>query len=358
MSANADTLPPPLAAPLAPPLPEDILSDPLAAQIAARFAPPVADTHDDTLDAPGEVQPGEGQGATTSSDAQEPEHADTHDEEVAPPSTLAVPLPDGTSFALDVDAAQRLLALASWAEANSQHAPAFDGIEHGTHVAVPRADYEAFVAWQQTRSGSAPRPASNETLDRLADLDPDAAEQYRTLIAENERLRATVAQPDPRSVARERAALEAEERRAEAIFRERVNAWAAQRNIDAATADNLLNTAVRHGVIAQFVNADRQYNPATGQVLVEADLGRVAEQAMNYALVLDPDLYTRVSSAPPPSPSTTPDPVSAKKARSASLAATPSASVALPAKDPRTMNDAEHTAAIAEAIRHAAGEGT
>lgn len=268
------------------------------------------------------------------------------------PTVLHVPYGDGQTFDLDVDAAQRLLAVGSWAKSLEPHANDIAALEQGTGKVIPNADYEAFTAWQRTRSSTeAGRVAqTDEALQQLRDLDPEAADQLDALRAENARLTAQAPAPADHSQSAF-TAQHVEQRQAQ--FESAVNTWRESRGLTEAQAGDLLHLVVSSGTLAQIVNNNRVFSPS-GQLLQDADLSRVADIAMNFALANDPVLYNEVaarSSAAAASLSAADEAVALKKARGASLASTPSASVSLPAKDPRSMSESERVAAMADVIR-------
>lgn len=356
-------------------LPDDILNDPMAALIAKRFSEDAdedaTDATDNHVDATDDTTPAADGGDTNDADdttgdggGEGGHDADAAD--VIPPTPaadahLAIPLPDGSTHDLDVQSAQGLLALASWAQANQQHAPAFAAIEQGQAIAVSRADYEAFQAWQSTRS--TPSKATEDAYDTLAEVDPEAAAEFKRLRDENARLTAEHNAP-AQQTAWQRQQLEAQMSNSEREFLTASASWAQENGVDEDTADRLLRKAVELKVVGGFVAAGQTINPANGQVLVPARMETVARQSLDFALATEPELFNQVATrrAGTSTADTSHvtddarrDAIGAKKARAASLSSTPSASVALPAKDVTKMTDSEHTAAISAAIAQAAG---
>lgn len=269
--------------------------------------------------------------AESSGTGEEPQGADPQADEDAAPvaATLAVPLQDGTTHNLDVQSAQALLALGSWAQQlPPETREQFAAVESGQAVAIPRAEFEQFQAWKQTRRQSEPKDTYAELED--ADIDPAIIARLRAQDQELANLRAAQQQP---YVQQSQQLLD----NRVAQYEAGVKSWADQRGItDQNTIEHLAAIALQSGVIPQFVERNRVYNPANGQLLQDADLSTVASQAMNFALAMNPELHSEVlthqATAMPanqPSPATSQQ-IEQKKARAASLSTAPSTAVPSP----------------------------
>lgn len=242
--------------------------------------------------------------------------------------SLEVSLPDGSTHTIDADAASRLLTLQGWAQSlTDEQRHQMHAVETGQAVAIPRADYERYVAFVEQQS----RQPAVDPYAQLVDegVDPATIERLRqdqaARDAELERLRATVNQPSPAMQAQ---ADQSVQQRV-AAYQEGVKAWATERGItDNTIIERLNQTAIDAGVIPSFVERGRVTSP-TGQILADADMGEVARQAMAFALTLDPDLHSRVLAGSTPTTGSD-DKVAAKRSRAASLSAAPSTAVPQP----------------------------
>jgi hypothetical protein len=267
--------------------------------------------------------------------------ADDEDESPAPaapaPSTLAVPIPgsDGT-FDLDVDTAQRLLGLAAWSENLApQTREAFAAIETGAAVAISRADYERFAAWQQARQ-------NDPGFDDFDEVDPRIAERLARLESENAQLRA---QPLA-------AQYNAQADHATTTFVETAASYAAARGLSEDEMGRVFQTALNSGVISSFAEQGRTYSP-TGQLVRDADYADVARKAFDFAMLNDPQLRELAFQPAPTSGSHEPDPTAVKKARAGSLASAPSAAVSTPPVDVRQLSPMDRSKAMADELRAA-----
>jgi hypothetical protein len=260
------------------------------------------------------------------------------DEEDALPEVLRVPIPGSDqTFDLDTATAQQLLGLAAWSENLSpQTREQFAAIEHGAAVAVDRAEFERFRAWQQT----------NAADDLDDDLDPRVAQRIAALEAE---VRQSRAQPQ---VQQHNARAEF----ATNAFASTAQVYATERGLSEAEMADIFNYAVNAQVIPQIAESMRTYSP-TGQLVIDADYHEVARRAFDFALVSNPNYRQRAFAQAAPSGSPEPDPTAIKKARAGSLSSAPSAAVSTPPRDPRTMNPSELRTAMADELR-AAMSGT
>jgi hypothetical protein len=274
--------------------------------------------------------------------------ADDEDESPAPaastpsaPAALTVPIPGSDrTFDLDVDTAQRLLGLAAWSENLApQTREAFAAIETGAAVAISRADYERFAAWQQTQADRGDRFDDD-------DLDPRITERLARLESENAQLRA---QPLA-------AQYSAQADQATTTFVDTAASYAAARGLSEDEMGRVFQTALNSGVIAQFAEQGRTYSP-TGQLVRDADYADVARKAFDFAMLNDPQLRELAFQPAPTSGSHEPDPTAIKKARAGSLASAPSAAVTTPPVDVRQLSPMDRSKAMADELRAAMSGG-
>jgi hypothetical protein len=265
------------------------------------------------------------------------------DDEVAPPAAtepgrLSVPVPGTDQFYdVDVDTAQRLLALAAWAEGlQPQTREAFAAIENGAAVPVSRADYERFLAWSQMDG--------RDDFDASGDDDPTARE-VAALRAEVERMRKQPLVDQYNQTANH----------ATDVFVQSASEYAEARGLSEAEMGEVFQFAINSGVISSMADSMRHYSPS-GQLVRDADYAEVARRAFDFALVSNPQLRDRAMSGSF-SGASAPDPTAIKKARAGSLASAPSAAVSTPSIDVRQMSEFDRRAAMAEELRSAMGRG-
>jgi hypothetical protein len=264
---------------------------------------------------------------------------ESDDEPIA--ARLSVPIPGSDqTFDVDVDTASRLLSLAAWAEnLPDPTRQAFAAIEAGVAVPVERAQYERFLAWQQTH-GSEDQYGQYGQDD---ETDPTSSE-----IAA---LRAEVAQM------RRQPLVEQYNRQAEQatdVFVSAASSYADQHGLSEAEMAEVFEYAIKANVIPNIAESMRTYSP-TGQLVRDADYNVVASRAFDFALVSHPRFRERAftggdrtHSGPPQ-----PDPTAIKKARAGSLASAPSAAVTTPPIDVRQMSESDRRSAMAEELRAA-----
>jgi hypothetical protein len=280
------------------------------------------------------------------------------DNEGAPSPTTYNVTVDGQTLALDERAMQEMVALTQWAQnLDPRAAQAMAAVEQGHAVAIGLDEYEAFRAWQAAGQPVTREGAGGRNAPDLDDLDPDTREAVQALMAERDALAAEAqrlsARPDASAVLREqqRIASIAE------TFDASAAAWGQERGLSDDEMERVYAAAVSAQVIPTLVERDRVLNPVNGQVIRDADYGRVARQALDFALLQDPDLHTRVlnrqvSGAPVATPVVPAvDPVAAKKARAGSLSSAPSASTFTPSRDPRSLTPQERVQAMADDLR-------
>ncbi len=319
---------------------------------------PTADEAPADADASSTVEPPEGEEvANTTTPEDEATETTEAAAETAPAGGYTWSVPDPAAeggqrtVAFTDEEVQRSLSLAAWADGLTDDLRAqIGGIETGQAVAIPRAEYDAFQAWQAQRSASQ-RDADLADLD----LDPDAAKLVTELRNEVAQLREQVPATAPIPG---QATVDANLDAVAQGFDTAAAAYAAERGLSIDEVQMLLDDAVRANVIPGLFEAAAVVNPATGAILRPPDIGTVARQALDFGLVRNPALHERAlnhvsgdSSTTPPAPATS-DRVVAKKARAGSLAAAPSAAVTTPSR-PAQMSQQDITAAMAKEIEAA-----
>lgn len=298
------------------------------------------------------------------------------DTDTSAAETIAVPLtpaagytwtyegPDGTSSdATFTDAeVQQALSLAAWAEnlpaeARTQIA----AIEQGSAVAVSRAELDEFQAWRNQRDTAT---AAADDLSRLGlDADDPAAREILRLRAEvAANTAAAPATLPPAQQATLNANLDETARRFEAG----VASYAVARGLTQLEAESLLQSAVEANVIPAFIQQNTAVNPVTGTPLSAPNIEAAATQALDFALVRNPALHSRVlanqpangAGAPASVPATgtsarPPADVTSKRAKAASLASAPSAAAAPVPRDLAKRTPQETVADMARDIEAA-----
>jgi hypothetical protein len=253
----------------------------------------------------------------------------TEDPDAALPSVLRLTAPDGTEFDLDVPTAQKVMGIAAWAESLPQPVrEQFAAIEYGQAVAIPKADFERFRAWQQQHA--------DDELDD--DLPPAAAQRIAALEARLQEFEVQPVAAHANQVAD----------RATKQFEETAFSYAAEHGLSDAERQLMWQSALSSGVIPTIAEQGRQYSP-TGQLLVDCDYSEVARKAFDFAVINNPSLRQRVLAAPAPSAPQA-DPTAIKKARAGSLSSAPSAAVTTPPRDPRELTFEETQRAMAAEI--------
>lgn len=259
---------------------------------------------------------------------------------------------------------QRAVALSAWADSlPDETRTAMGALETGQAVAIPRSDYDQFIAWKNQQA-QASRDADLANLD----VDPEVAKLIGGLRDEVQQLRGGTPAPDPRNDPQTQqtyAQLEAAAQRMEGAMAN----YAQSRGLAPDEVSDLMNAALRAEVIPGFMEAGSQFNPVTGALLRPADVAQVTEQALDWALIRNPALKTRVLSGQPPAaqpPASTPAPaaqppandtVAQKKARASSLATAPSGAPAPTPQTTRAMSETERVAAMAKEIEAALAAG-
>lgn len=309
-----------------------------------------------------QTQPASTPDADQGSDAPAGAGADVSQREgSAADGTFTVPLSDGSTAQLTAEQIRHMAEIAGWAQAlPDETRQQFAAIEQRRAVAVDQAEYERFRGWQQSqqtqRGTSTP---ADPWADFADELNADQRAELNRLQQDSAELERMRMQPSQQQIVD--AVVEGQRR--EMRFMSAQNQWADDNGLSGEEADQLLHTAIQSGAIGQFVQRHTRYSP-TGQEL-SVDIEAAARQALDFTLFQNPDLHTRVLTArqqaaagtgTPPQSTPTTDPVAAKKARAASVASAPSASVPQPPSDPRQMTDQQRTAAIADFIRQSTAD--
>lgn len=269
------------------------------------------------------------------------------------PQGYTVKLADGSTATFQEDQIRQMAEVTAWAQAlDDETRQAMSAIESRRAKAVELQEWEQYEAWKATRP-QAQAQTADVWADVIQDLDPEHRDAFLQLQRDAEAGRRAQSQPSPELVAREAIALESKAQRREMEFMSATNAWADERGLTGEEATSLLNVAIQAGAVGQFIERNRRLSP-TGQEL-SVDVTAAARQSLDFALMQNPELHTRVLS--PQSSVTTPsnDAVSAKKARAASVASAPSASVSQPPSDPRQMTEQQRHASMADFIRNSTG---
>lgn len=263
-----------------------------------------------------------------------------------------------------------MLALSQWAQqiaANEQLARQFGALEQGVAVAVPTDEYARYQAWLAGASTQQSRPAPD--TDWLADLDPEQRDAISRLQAENAALQQQAVQFQQQAVQSRQPAISAETDRITAEFDTAISAYAQANGLTADQAGELLDVAVRANIIGNLTESQRQYSPS-GILVRDADFSLVARQALDFGRLQRPDIASAHATTLPFGGAATPsgaapvlpgavtsssapttDPVAMKKARSASLAAAPSAATVPPSFDSRTATPQAQRDAMAKFLR-------
>lgn len=259
---------------------------------------------------------------------------------------------------------QRALSLDAWAQQLPDATrAAFGAIEQGQAVAIPRADYDRFVAWQNQQ----------QTADRDADLAEIAVDNpalYATIKAQRDKLDALGSQQGGQGglggVAPQPAPLtpqaDANLNATATAFDTTIRSYAQEKQLSQPEIEALAAHVVQEQILPFLMERNTLRNQATGAVLRDPDPSQVMRQALDFALTRNPALHTAVlsraatpatTSGAPTSPAVT-DPVTAKKARAASVATAASTAVPPNQRTIRQLSDKEvmdaMTAEIAAAL--------
>lgn len=241
---------------------------------------------------------------------------------------------------------ERALSVAAWADALPDHTrQAMGAIEEGQAVAIPRVDYDRYLAWQNQQ----------QRTQRDADLvnyDEDAAREIQRLRDENAQLTGQPQQqPQQQQVP---ANVDANLTRTAQEYDAACRAFQAQHQLSDQERDQLLDAISDAQIIAGLQQAHTQFNPVTGQVIRVDGYGAMMK-ALNAALTWNPQLHNKVlasqqsQSTPTPPAVPQPDPVTTKKANAASLASAPSAAVP-PAPRTQALTGQEAVNAMAQEL--------
>lgn len=250
-------------------------------------------------------------------------------------------------------------------------------IEKNEAVAIPRPEYDQFVAWRNQQGATPPAPPAPPAppnFDSL-DADPEVIEHLKRQQAQLDALSRTqpsqatmpdysqqqqqqqyapqqqYAQPQQQNVTDN---LDA----SVVMFEQSARQWAERNNLNEQELEHLVNFAVNANVIETLSRDSTVFSP-TGQVLSPPNIPLVAEQSLDYALIRNPQLHAVVNTrkaASPSAPKAEPvvtDAVVAKRTRAASVSSAPSAAVATPPRNVKQMTPNEIVEAMARDIEAA-----
>lgn len=272
------------------------------------------------------------------------------DDKAAPSDgSFVVTLADGTEATVTNDQLAQLVELGGWAQTLSdEQRAAIAQVTEGRAKPVPTTEYEQYEAWRQSQ-----RPRTQDT-SWIEDLEPEQQAQIRQLQQQAAQVQELASRPSPSQVI----AAQDNLARQEMEFRSNVNQWVNDRGLDSETGEQLFTQMVNSGLIQHMAGQYTTRHPVTGEP-TGINIPALARDAMDIALVRNPELHTSVLSHTTPAQQTpaTPPAVAQKIARASSLATAPSASVSQPPSNPAQLNGQEQRDAIAAFLRGDAGAG-
>lgn len=274
-----------------------------------------------------------------------------------------------------------MLAIHKWAAGvQPEVARQFAAVEQGVAVAVPTDEYAAYQVWLQTQQqAQQPQRGQYQPQQQVAgsvpewvqDLDPEAQAFFANLQVQNAQMQQHLAALEQQTIAAQQPQLDAQQQAVASQFDAAVQSYAQANGLTNDQAGELLDIAVRAQIIPTLAESQRVYSPS-GTMVRDADYALIARQALDFGRLQRPDLATgqapasatgagdagAAPEAPTPNPNIpvaptthTVDPVAMKKARSASLAAAPSAATVPPGFDPATANPQDLRNAMANFLR-------
>lgn len=258
----------------------------------------------------------------------------------------------------DDDELTRLRGLDAWARGlNPETVAAFDAVESGRAVALPREELEAFYAWKA--AGAKPPTAAH--TDAYADggnLDDFADPNFRALQAELQSLKAEIAagrqDTIAQSAAQQHADMQAHLNARAAIFEPAFIATGAEYGLTPTEVNQALQYAGQSYLIKTVNDELTTFSP-TGHVLTEADPTAVARTTLERAIYAIPALRDRAIQAEVAKRIEVERQdiiaTNEKKNRAGSLSSAPSAATSMEPVDVRKLTKPQLEAAIAEEIR-------
>lgn len=330
---------------------QDAVED-LGAQLEAEFANRFADVESQDDDSPAEDVDGQppaadGDAGDPAAGSATPPADPAADQPPATPAGLRLDL-DGQEFVVTEDHARRLVGLQAWAEALPDDVrEQFAGIEAGSQVAVPKAEFEAFKRWQESNGGA---PANSVDLD---ELDPDTAALIARLQAENEALAAQQ---------RNLALGQAQVGQAQLIdtIEQSAALFAEQYGLTAAEMEQVQASAAQLQIIPRLVEAGRVKAPS-GVLIQDADYAQVMREAFEAGIAAHPTLRQKIVEAEVArrlsAERAANEATEGKKSRASSLAAIPSAALSRDPSAGRTLSPVDMQAAIAAELRRSMNGG-
>lgn len=248
------------------------------------------------------------------------------------------------------DEVELALSVKAWAD-NIPEATrhAMGAIEDGQAVAVPRADYDQFQAWQ----------AQQQRTQRDADLDnydEDAAREIQRL--RDEIAQARIGGPErPTQVP---ANIDANLTGAAVQYDQAARQYQQQFGLSEDELTTLVQSVVDSNIMSGLQQRHTQVNPATGKI-IKVDGHTAMRQALDAAMTWNPNIGAAIAArsaatqqAPSPVQQQAPqvDPVTTKKAAAASLASAPSAAVPPAPRNTALSGQALVDAMAAELLDH------
>jgi len=297
------------------------------------------------------------------------------------PSTFTVR--DGDEdITLTAEQMQAMLAINKWASnVQPEVARQFAAVEQGVAVAVPTDEYAAYQVWLQTQRQQTqnqqpayqPMPSfqsgqvAGAVPEWVQDLDPEAQQFLAQLQASNAQMQQHLAALEQQNILAQQPQISAQQQQVTQQFDTAVSTYAQANGLTNDQAGELLDIAVRAGIIPTLAEQQRVYSPS-GALVRDADYALIARQALDFGRLQRPDLAfpgqapasatgaggagaapVAPTTSTPPAPHV--DPVAFKKARSASLAAAPSAATVPPGYDPATASPQQQREAMAKYLR-------
>lgn len=249
------------------------------------------------------------------------------------------------SQTFDDDTVRQALYTLDWARSlPDEGRAAIAAVTNGQGVVIARADYEAFQQWQAQQSAPQPQQQTQPDRDadlRALDLEPDALAALVKTRDDLDALKSMIAQQAPQEpfVPQDmQQTVNANMDNTVVAFDTAIHQYAENRGMTPQEMELLAGEMVSMNIIPTLAQQMATIHPVTGQVIAPAPVTDVVSQAMDTALLRNPNLWetlmTRAQSAPAADGSTPPTPagpvggddvITAKKARAASVASAPSA---------------------------------
>lgn len=210
-----------------------------------------------------------------------------------PVSSFVVDLGDGATHEITTTDAKRLIGLDQWAQSlPPETVQAFDAIEQGRAVALPRDEWEAYLAFK-----AAGKPTTPATSLADVDLDEYTDPATRALHAEVQQLRQSIEAQRQDAIntqsSAEQARIQAHIDARSKVFETTFTSEAAAAGLTPVELNQALQYAMDSRTILAVNNELASYNPANGQLLQEADPSEVARVTLERAIYALPALRQR-----------------------------------------------------------------